>query len=250
MKGIISIGVGEGDLFVRPGSKFVPGFILLFVVGFMPAAHAQIGGEVSKEVCGLEAKEEVAKVLTEMLDAPANEKLVTEEKLYEQYKHCAQEGHLAAQYSDGDSFFIAARQCGAEVSSIGSLSFEEMSCCGYDPQRRQFVCPVKIKQSIGFGGAPLPGSREFVFHCVENTAGVLVPVGVDSVHLANEIFGNSPSWQFAVIANANNNLDTIYPMSGNTVRARSILSWAFQPTSCDFQPIWGNALDYRIRLDQ
>ena len=89
-----------------------------------------------------------------------------------------------------------------------------------------------------------------MFHCVENPNGVLVPVGVDSVHLANELYGNNPSWQFAVIANANNNLGTVYPMDGDTVRARSILSWGLQPTSCNYQPIWGNALNYRIRLDQ
>jgi hypothetical protein len=44
----------------------------------------------------------------------------------------------------------------------------------------------------------------------------------------DELFGNNPSWQFAVIANANKNLDTVYPMSGETVRARSILSWGFR----------------------
>ena len=39
-------------------------------------------------------------------------------------------------------------------------------------------------------------------------------------------------------------------MNNTTRRARSILSWAFTPTSCDFMPIWGNALNYKIRLDQ
>jgi hypothetical protein len=89
-----------------------------------------------------------------------------------------------------------------------------------------------------------------VLHCVANAAGVLVPVGHDSVHLANEIFGQQPTWQFAVIANANDNLQTVQPMNGATRRARSILSWALPPNNCNFQPIWGNALNYRIRLDQ
>jgi hypothetical protein len=31
---------------------------------------------------------------------------------------------------------------------------------------------------------------------------------------------------------------------------RSILSWGFPPNNCNFMPIWGNALNYRIRLDQ
>ena len=126
-----------------------------------------------------------------------------------------------------------------------------MSCCGYDPQRRQFACPIKIKQTFGFGGAPLPGSREHVLHCVADANGVLVPVGHDSVHLSNAIGNQVPTWQFAVIAAANQNLQTVYPMNGATRRARSILSWGFSPNNnCAFQPIWGNALNYRIRLDQ
>jgi len=52
------------------------------------------------------------------------------------------------------------------------------------------------------------------------------------------------------ITNANENLQLIQPMNNTTRRARSILSWAFPPTNCNFQPIWGNALNYRIRLDQ
>jgi hypothetical protein len=125
-----------------------------------------------------------------------------------------------------------------------------MSCAGYDPQRRQFAAPVKIKQVFGFGGAPLPGSREYVLHCVADAAGVLQPVGRDSVHLANAIAGQQPTWQFAVITNANENLQTIQPMNNMTRTARSILSWALPPTSCNYNPIWGNALNYRIRLDQ
>ena len=71
-----------------------------------------------------------------------------------------------------------------------------MSCSGYDPQRRQFASPIKIKQTFGFGGAPLPGSREHVLHCVADSTGALVPVGRDTVHLANAIGNDRPTWQF------------------------------------------------------
>jgi hypothetical protein len=125
-----------------------------------------------------------------------------------------------------------------------------MPCAGYDPQRRQFAAPVKIKQTFGFGGAPLPGSREYVLHCVADPAGVLRPVGRDSVHLSNALPGNFPTWQFAVITSATENLGLIQPMNNQTRAARSILSWQIPPTNCYFQPIWGNALNYRIRLDQ
>jgi len=207
----------------------------------LPAVAQQV-----QPVCGLDVKEGVASALAGMAGAPEEKKLELEAELYEKYVgECAPDAKLVPR-----SFFEAARQCGAKVSQLGNLFFEEMSCCGYDPQRRQFACPVKISQPFGFGGAPLPGSREHVLHCVADAGGVLVPVGHDSVHLANALGIQSPTWQFAVIANAHENLFTVYPMDGETRQARSILSWGFTPTDCDYQPIWGNALNYQIRLDQ
>lgn len=221
-------------------TKILLALALTFAFSFPYTAHA-------KSACGPEVKTEVANALSEIANAPKKEKLAIQADLYEKYSYCA-EG--SSEDLVDDRFKVAAAQCGAKVSILGNLDFEEMSCCGYDPQRRQFGCPVKIKQSFGFGSAPLPGNREYVLNCVANEEGRFVPVGNDSVHLADEMHGEKPSWQFAVNANANNNLDTIYPMDGSTRNARSILSWGFEPTSCDFKPIWGNALDYRIRLDQ
>jgi hypothetical protein len=201
----------------------------------------------TKTYCGPEVKDEVVNALAAVATAAEADKLAVEAQLYEKFKGCTQDAQLILPTS---SLHVAARQCGAAVSNLGSIFYEEMSCCGYDPQRRQFACPVKIKQVFGFGPAPLPGSREHVLHCVADANGVLVPVGHDSVHLANAFPGQAPTWQFAVIAAANQNLHTVQPMNGQTRRARSILSWALQPTGCDYQPIWGNALNYRIRLDQ
>jgi hypothetical protein len=73
------------------------------------------------------------------------------------------------------------------------------------------------------------------------------PVGDDSVHLADSKF--APSWQFAVVANAVDNLGLIQPTDGSVRRARSILSCNLKPTDCDYKPIWGNWLEYKIRLD-
>jgi len=226
-------------------SKIMSIFALLMLFGLIQSAHAK--GEYI--VCGPEVKEEVAKMLGTMLDVPAGKKMAMEADLYEQFQYCAQDSQPESkQYIS--NLDIAAHKCGAKVSHTGSLYYEEMSCCGYDPQRRQFACPVKIKQGFGFGSTPLPGSREYVLHCVADKNDVLMPVGMDSVHLSNEMHGNRPDWQFAVIANANKNLNIIQPMDGETRRARSILSWGFEPVSCDYKPIWGNALNYRIRLDQ
>lgn len=147
------------------------------------------------------------------------------------------------------AFINAARQCGATVSHKGSLVWEEMSCCGYDPQRRSFACPVKVKRKTGYGGSPLPGSREYVLNCVfDNTQNAYVAVGGDSVHLSNN--PGDPTWQFAVVAHAHRNLHLVQPMDGATRAARSILSWGLRPTDCNYQPVWGNVIDYQIRLDQ
>jgi len=241
MVNIISMKTGREAIPEKSSSNLVVVTTFLLLLGFTLTGQAQEIGTV----CGPEIKEEVAKALSSVADASDDEKLALQAELYNQYAYCAQDA-----IPPTSTFMVAAKQCGAGVSNLGSLYYEEMSCCGYDPQRRQFACPVKIKQVFGFGSAPLPGSREYVLHCVADSNGTLVPVGVDSVHLANEMHGNRPTWQFAVIANANQNLQTIYPMDGQTRRARSILSWGFQPTSCNYVPIWGNALNYAIRLDQ
>jgi hypothetical protein len=122
-----------------------------------------------------------------------------------------------------------------------------MPCCGYDPQRRAFACPVKIKQNFGFGAAPNPGSREYVMHCVSAGNGFM-PVGQDHVHLSNST--SPPPWQFGVVTHAVDNVQTVQPMNGSTRTARSILSWNLKPTGCDYKPIWGNVIEYRIRLNQ
>lgn len=213
----------------------------LLAVSLPTSALAQ-----STTICGAEVKVAVANAIAKLATLDDASKLAGEKDLYAQFSYCTQDAPQAP-----DTFFAAARECGASVSNLGSIFYEEMSCAGYDPQRRQFAAPVKIKQTFGFGAAPLPGSREYVLHCVADANGVLQPVAVDSVHLADALASaGGPTWQFAVIANANNNLGLVYPMTGATRRARSILSWAFQPTNCNFTPIWGNALNYRIRLDQ
>jgi hypothetical protein len=196
--------------------------------------------------CGAEIKAQVAEALSSLKDASEADQLSGETDLYAKYQGCAEDAKLIPL----PGFYQAARQCGAAVSYVGSLYFEEMPCCGYDPQRRTFACPVKIKQTWGYGAAQLPGSREYVLHCVADGGGTLQPVGQDSVHLANALNGQQPTWQFAVTANAIWNLHTVYPMSGDARRARSILSWGFRPTGCDYKPIWGNVLNYAIRLDQ
>ena len=217
---------------------------LLCGVGTLLAVSLPTPALAQSPVCGPEVKQQVAAALSAVADDTARSAL--EKEIYAKYQSCiAADSQLAPA-----TFFAAARECGATVSNLGSIFFEEMSCSGYDPQRRQFASPIKIKQIFGFGAAPLPGSREYVLHCVADAGGVLRAVGLDSVHLANALANQAPTWQFATIVDASNNLQTVQPMNGATRVARSILSWGLRPTGCSYTPIWGNALNYRIRLNQ
>lgn len=214
----------------------------LCALGAPLPAHAQ-----AVSACPASVKAEVVKAIQGVALLSQAEQLKTEAALYDKYKSCATID--AANLPTSDPFFVAAKQCGARVSYVGSIFYEEMPCCGYDPQRRSFACPVKVKQPFGFGASPLPGSREFTLHCVADAQGVFHPVGNDSVHLSDST-KPSPSWQFAVVANANDNLTLVQPMNQQARRARSILSWNLRPTDCNYQPIWGNVIDYQVRLDQ
>jgi hypothetical protein len=215
---------------------------IALALGTVAAVSLPTSAMAQAPICGVEIKQQVADALAKATDDAT--KFALEKELYAKYQFC-----IGDSQSVPPAFFAAARECGAAVSNLGSLFYEEMSCSGYDPQRRQFASPIKIKQPFGFGGAPLPGSREYVLHCVADAAGVLQPVGRDSVHLADSPNG-IPTWQFATIVSATENLYVVYPMDGSTRRAKSILSWNFRPTDCNYTPIWGNALNYRIRLDQ
>lgn len=205
------------------------------------AAHAQ-----STTACGASVKADVVNQLAAAAKQSDAEQMKVQAALYDKYKYCGSVD--GSQIPSTDPFFTAVKECGARAAYVGSLYYEEMPCCGYDPQRRTFACPVKIKQNFGFGGSPLPGSREYVLNCVADAAGVLQPVGDDSVHLSDSTL--APSWQFAVVANAIDNVSLVQPMGGQARKARSILSWNLRPTGCGYQPIWGDVIDYVIRLDQ
>jgi hypothetical protein len=226
-------------MYLRSTTHIVLAACTLFVVSFPALAQAQ-----SKPVCGPEVKKAVVEALA---NAKPEEKQALEDELYKKYQYCAQD---AENLQAPQPFLEAARACSARVSILGSTFYEDMACCGYNPQRGQFACPVRIKQTFGFGPAPFPGSREHVLTCVQQPGGGFVPVARDNVHLADEIWGNRPTWQFAVNAQATQNLHTVLPQNGQTRYARSILSWELVPTHCDYRPIWGNAIDYFIRLDQ
>jgi hypothetical protein len=135
--------------------------------------------------------------------------------------------------------------------SKSSVFYEEVKACGYHPQREELVCTAEIKQRFGFIGVPAigAGSNEYVLFCVDYGDGLgLVPVHTNGVHVHDEPFGVQPRWYFGVVVQSNPRLLALVN-NGRTLKARAILSWNAPPAACNTAPIWGNWLDFRIRLD-
>lgn len=131
----------------------------------------------------------------------------------------------------------------------GNTSYERIQSCGYHPQREEAVCSIEIRQTGGFGGriCVAPGSTEYVLLCVNLGAG-LVPIHTGTVHVHDAPAGAVAPWDFGVVIQANPALAS-RANNGATLPARAILSWAIPPANCNAVPVWGNAVNFRLRLD-
>ena len=142
--------------------------------------------------------------------------------------------------------------------------FEEIKACGFYPQETRLECVIDIKQLGGYaGGVGTAGSIENVLFCVDwNNDGAYnssESVGEGSVAMHDESAGSKPNWQYAVyrdfdprggVRTSLNNPNLATTISnGPTRNARAILSWFVEPTDCNYQPYWGNVVNYRIRFD-
>lgn len=162
-----------------------------------------------------------------------------------------------------------------------NTSFEELKHCGYHPQRRELVCVVEVKQRKGYGGpAPqhitwgngtwrYPGSIEWVRFCVNypatrspstnnpmtNQPPYYPPswhnVGLSGVRVHDEIQGDNGKWYYGVVIQADQKLHQIL-LEGHTFWARAALSWGSPSPNKAYCPpgLWGNTLQFKIKLDQ
>lgn len=197
----------------------------------------------AQQVCGDDVKLEVAMILSQYDDPTSKEALVVQQELYKKFEYCLQDGAT----NNPAVTRLQQRACG-KVGFVGSLYWEQMPCCGYDPQEQKFACPIEILRDTGYGSAPFPGSYEHVLVCVDYGSG-MVPVARDSVHLADNISGVRPIWNFAALPDVFDEKFLSLHFDSRTYRARAILAWSIAPGSCQQTPIWGHAVDFKIRLD-
>lgn len=142
----------------------------------------------------------------------------------------------------------------------GSVAYEEIRACGFYPQETRLECIIDIKQNFGYGG-PLEtfGSTEYVSFCVDwNNDAVFQ--NTELVGQGNVVLHDgSGKTNYAVYRDINIpgglRTRTTAPSTASTItngpilRARAMLSWVLPPTGCNFTPVWGNVLNFRIRLD-
>ena len=212
---------------------------VLFVAVLLPALAGAVEAQRMKgerPACDPEVRAQLVELLAERGEDP---KLARE--LRKKYWECAKDGEGVLERET-----TRYEYCGKLVYA-GSLFYERLRCSGYEPQKRLFNSPVEIRRESGFGPFPVPGSYEYVLSCIRlNNA--WVPVAEDRVHLTNAVSGR-PDWYTAVTAKAREPLSEM-PLDGRTLLARSILSWNLAPNGdCDYRPIWGNVIEYQIRLD-
>jgi len=195
----------------------------------------------AQQVCGDEVKAEVAKILSQY-EPDSKESLTVQQELYKKYEYCLKDAN-----DEEAARRLRERACG-KVPFVGSLSWEIMPCCGYDPQERTFACPIEIHRHNGYGAPQFPGSHEHVLVCVDYGAG-LVPVARDWVHLADDISGTQPVWNFAALPKTFDRKFLSLQDTSVALPARAILAWELAPQACEQTPIWGHAVDFQIRLD-
>lgn len=144
-----------------------------------------------------------------------------------------------------------------------NVQYEEIKACGFYPQETRLECIIDIKRTNGYAG-PIgsPGSIENVLFCVDwNGNGSYdqsESVGEGSVAIHDESANSKPSWQYAVyrdfdprggVRTSNTGNSTTTVTNGPTRNARAVLSWFVEPTGCNYVPVWGNVVNFRVRFD-
>lgn len=139
----------------------------------------------------------------------------------------------------------------------GNISYEEISCLGYNPSTQILEATFDIKRSYGYAGnLCTAGSREYVRFYIDfhDGAGWIdqgsvavnvhdIPAGTDCHHSST-----MPVTYTASLKKKTGKFSTCaHPV---LPRVRAILSWNFDPpaNSPNWPPVWGNVKEVDIQL--
>ena len=198
----------------------------------------------SQTACGPEVKEAVAAALANV-EPPPTPPCWRRRRPGRQYQSCGTKDATLVP----PTFIAAARECGAAVSNLGSLFYEEMPCAGYDPQRQQSAARSKSSRCSASVRRPCRAARH-ACSTASPSAGVLLPVGADSVHLADAIANQSS--HVAVRGDRQRHHQPATAATHERSNARGPIDPVLEPQADGLATTrrFGNALNYRIRLDQ
>jgi hypothetical protein len=133
------------------------------------------------------------------------------------------------------------------------ITFEELTCVGYNPELGVLEAVIHIKQPSGYlGDNCSPGSYEYIRFYVDagsgfQDAGLVainvhdLPNGTDCAKQANKPLSYAASVPYSP-PNSEDCDDPVLPL------VRAILSWQSIPTSPSFPVTWGNSLERHIQL--
>lgn len=133
------------------------------------------------------------------------------------------------------------------------VTYEELSCVGYNPDRQVLEAVIQIKQPTGYlGNECTPGSFEYVRFFADTGSGFQdvglaavnvhdIPDASDCAKQAEKPLSYAVSVPYAP-PNAEDCDDPVLPL------VRAILSWQTIPTGPNFPVTWGNRIECRIQL--
>ncbi len=138
--------------------------------------------------------------------------------------------------------------------NTGSVYYEQMNGCGYNPQSKEVACDVEVKRNTYYGPFPT-GSQEFVRFCFACNTTSLNPPMFDStflgaVHVTDDNqSGGTPSYYFTASSRTWPGPSPCPNNDGNAMTVRAILSWYTPVPDCTSSPIWGNQFTFTVRRD-
>ncbi len=166
--------------------------------------------------------------------------------------------HFRSLMAANPNYFGNLPDSGFEVVNkiVADVTYEEMTCLGYSPERKSLEATVQVKRPSGYGGGACDvGSREFVRFYVDAGSGWQdLGVVATSVH----DFPDRKDCEGKRELPFTYALTLPYTPPRRTCRrpqlplVRAILSWNVEPPANqpDWPPVWGNVLECHIQIDK
>jgi hypothetical protein len=132
------------------------------------------------------------------------------------------------------------------VDISGDITFEELTCAGYNPQTRELEGVIQIRKNAGYSGSLChAGSTEYVSFFAF-FGGVWHALGTTQVQV-HDLAAVTPGHPISYAVFRLSNLTSMPCENLDAIPLRAILSWETPPTGPHFVPVWGNIVDTHVQ---